>query len=108
MIKFRLTDWFVSLLGLLLLRGACDGLVEAQDNQNSGSGSDQDFTIINGQIFTPGLAIVDAPQPGTPEGGGMCLFAEFPFCPMLLFWPNGSTILLLCNRIQFACANQWP
>ncbi|KAK6380675.1 hypothetical protein LTS17_004875 [Exophiala oligosperma] len=69
MIKSRLTDWFVSLLGLLLLRGACDGLVEAQDNQNSGSGSDQDFTIINGQIFTPGLAIVDAPQPGTPEGG---------------------------------------
>jgi len=27
------------------------------------------FTIINGQIFTPGLAIVDAPQPDTPEGG---------------------------------------
>ncbi len=31
----------------------------------------QNFTIINGQIFTPGLAIVDSPQPGTPEGGGM-------------------------------------
>jgi hypothetical protein len=29
------------------------------------------FTIINGQIYTPGLAIVDAPQPFTPEGGGM-------------------------------------
>ncbi|KIW60827.1 hypothetical protein PV05_01013 [Exophiala xenobiotica] len=29
----------------------------------------QNFTIINGQIFTPGLAIVDSPQPGTPEGG---------------------------------------
>jgi len=28
------------------------------------------FTIINGQIFTPGLAIVDAPQPNTPLGGG--------------------------------------
>jgi hypothetical protein len=27
------------------------------------------FTIINGQIFTPGLAIVDAPQPNTPLGG---------------------------------------
>ena len=29
------------------------------------------FTIINGQIFTPGLAIVDAPQPNTPLGGGL-------------------------------------
>jgi hypothetical protein len=28
------------------------------------------YTIINGQIFTPGLAIVDAPQPNTPLGGG--------------------------------------
>ncbi|KAF4635171.1 hypothetical protein G7Y89_g2930 [Cudoniella acicularis] len=26
-------------------------------------------TIINGQIFTPGIAIVDAPQPNTPLGG---------------------------------------
>lgn len=31
------------------------------------------FTIANGQIFTPGLVIVDAPQPGTPLGGGMSL-----------------------------------
>lgn len=30
----------------------------------------ESFTIINGQIFTPGLAIVDAPQPNTPQGGG--------------------------------------
>lgn len=30
--------------------------------------------IINGQIFTPGIAIVDAPQPNTPLGGGMFLF----------------------------------
>jgi hypothetical protein len=29
-----------------------------------------DFTIVNGQIYTPGLAIIDAPQPFTPEGGG--------------------------------------
>jgi hypothetical protein len=29
------------------------------------------YTIINGQIFTPGLAIVDAPQPNTPLGGGI-------------------------------------
>lgn len=28
-----------------------------------------DFTIFNGQIFTPGFAILDAPQPGTPLGG---------------------------------------
>ncbi|KAI1872845.1 uncharacterized protein JN550_003719 [Neoarthrinium moseri] len=27
------------------------------------------FTIANGQIFTPGFAILDAPQPGTPLGG---------------------------------------
>lgn len=29
----------------------------------------QNFTVSNGQIFTPGFAIVDAPQPGTPLGG---------------------------------------
>jgi len=29
----------------------------------------QNFTIIGGQILTPGLAIVDAPQPYTPLGG---------------------------------------
>jgi hypothetical protein len=28
------------------------------------------FTIVNGQIYTPGLAILDSPQPNTPEGGG--------------------------------------
>lgn len=27
------------------------------------------FTIANGQIYTPGLAILNAPQPGTPLGG---------------------------------------
>jgi hypothetical protein len=27
------------------------------------------FTIIGGQIFTPGIVIVDAPQPNTPLGG---------------------------------------
>ena len=26
--------------------------------------------IVNGQIFTPGIAIVDSPQPNTPLGGG--------------------------------------
>lgn len=29
-----------------------------------------DFDVVNGQIYTPGLAIVDAPQPFTPLGGG--------------------------------------
>lgn len=29
----------------------------------------QSFTIANGQIFTPGFAVLDAPQPGTPLGG---------------------------------------
>ncbi|KAF6803411.1 hypothetical protein CPLU01_00703 [Colletotrichum plurivorum] len=33
------------------------------------SGAAQNFTISNGQIFTPGLVILDAPQPGTPLGG---------------------------------------
>ncbi|RYP06290.1 hypothetical protein DL765_009561 [Monosporascus sp. GIB2] len=28
-----------------------------------------DFTIAGGQIFTPGFAILNAPQPGTPLGG---------------------------------------
>jgi hypothetical protein len=32
--------------------------------------SAQDFIVSGGQIFTPGLAVVDAPQPGTPLGGG--------------------------------------
>ncbi|KAJ9145238.1 WD40 repeat-like protein [Coniochaeta hoffmannii] len=27
------------------------------------------FTVAGGQIFTPGLAVLDAPQPGTPLGG---------------------------------------
>ena len=28
------------------------------------------FYVVNGQVYTPGLAIIDAPQPNTPEGGG--------------------------------------
>lgn len=28
-----------------------------------------EFTVAGGQIFTPGLVVVDAPQPGTPLGG---------------------------------------
>lgn len=29
----------------------------------------QNFTIHNGQIFTPGFSVLNAPQPGTPLGG---------------------------------------
>ena len=32
------------------------------------------FTIANGQIYTPGFAILNAPQPGTPLGGGTAPF----------------------------------
>lgn len=28
------------------------------------------FVVAGGQIFTPGILVVDAPQPGTPLGGG--------------------------------------
>ncbi len=42
----------------------------------SGLASGLNFTVAGGQIYTPGLAIVDAPQPGTPEGGGS--FLRFP------------------------------
>lgn len=33
-------------------------------------GAAQNFTIHNGQIFTPGFAVLNAPQPNTPLGGG--------------------------------------
>jgi hypothetical protein len=34
--------------------------------------------IVNGQIFTPGIAIVDSPQPNTPLGGGGSSFEIIP------------------------------
>ncbi|KAK4251864.1 hypothetical protein C7999DRAFT_10416 [Corynascus novoguineensis] len=37
----------------------------------AGVSSAAEFTIANGQIYTPGLVIVDAPQPGTPLGGDL-------------------------------------
>ncbi|KAK8033136.1 hypothetical protein PG991_002534 [Apiospora marii] len=45
---------YPSLLSLLLVASRSQALI---------------FTIANGQIFTPGFAILDAPQPGTPLGG---------------------------------------
>ncbi|KAM0332490.1 hypothetical protein ACHAQA_002772 [Verticillium albo-atrum] len=49
---------FLSFVALLPLLAAAD---ESDYARN--------FTINNGQIFTPGLAILNAPQPGTPLGG---------------------------------------
>ena len=46
----------------LLLKSTGLSSALQQDNAN--------FTIVNGQIYTPGLAIIDSPQPFTPEGGG--------------------------------------
>ncbi|KAL1963939.1 hypothetical protein VTN77DRAFT_7614 [Rasamsonia byssochlamydoides] len=45
------------------------GVLVAAAQTTSSDGSSNNFTIVNGQIFTPGLAIVDAPQPYTPLGG---------------------------------------
>ena len=36
----------------------------------AGRGAAHNFTIHNGQIFTPGFAVLNAPQPRTPLGGG--------------------------------------
>ncbi|KAL2220369.1 hypothetical protein M432DRAFT_589687 [Thermoascus aurantiacus ATCC 26904] len=38
--------------------------VQAAGEDNKGN-----ITVVNGQVYTPGLAIVDAPQPFTPLGG---------------------------------------
>jgi hypothetical protein len=40
--------------------------------------------IVNGQIFTPGIAIVDSPQPNTPLGGGES------FCRVI---PDGTVLM---------------
>ncbi|KAF2478205.1 uncharacterized protein BDR25DRAFT_276031 [Lindgomyces ingoldianus] len=39
------------------------------NNNNNGKKDTSAFNIVNGQILTPGLAILDAPQPFTPMGG---------------------------------------
>lgn len=44
--------------------------------QEQGPGN---FTIVNGQVYTPGLAIIDAPQPFTPEGGGQSCSLSLAF-----------------------------
>ncbi|KAK2766878.1 hypothetical protein FQN54_006192 [Arachnomyces sp. PD_36] len=52
----RRATWLSAILGLA-------AVVSAEDDDAS------QFDIVNGQIYTPGLAIVDAPQPFTPLGG---------------------------------------
>lgn len=58
-----------SLLLSLLALVPC--LVAAQDD--SDDDFTRNFTISNGQIYTPGLVVVNSPQPGTPMGGGQWL-----------------------------------
>lgn len=36
----------------------------------------QNFTVRNGQIFTPGFVVLNAPQPNTPLGGGTPTFTS--------------------------------
>lgn len=59
----------LSKMGLMHLMGAT--LLLSSLGLSSAEGQDEaSFTVVNGQIYTPGLAIIDAPQPFTPEGGG--------------------------------------
>lgn len=71
-------------MGLIYLSGAALvfvslGITSAQQ-QSSAS-----FTIVGGQIYTPGLAIIDAPQPFTPEGGGQRPPKLLPELHLLIF-----------------------
>ena len=70
-----------ALLQLLLLAGSTRAL---------------DFVVAGGQIFTPGLAVVDAPQPGTPLGGRRC-----SSCFPLLF-PSLCQLTLLLEDLHVA------
>lgn len=36
-------------------------------------------TVVNGQVLTPGIVLVDAPQPNTPLGGGKSPPPSFVF-----------------------------
>ena len=50
-----------------LLSRLCGGLLLLLA---AGQAAALNFTVSGGQIFTPGMVVVDAPQPGTPLGGG--------------------------------------
>ncbi|KAJ5524264.1 hypothetical protein N7494_010914 [Penicillium frequentans] len=48
------------------------------------------FTVVNGQLYTPGLAIVDAPQPYTPLGGANLQVAIDVSGNGALSWPPST------------------
>lgn len=50
-----------------LLRRLCGGVLLLLAASHAAGLS---FTVSGGQIFTPGMVVLDAPQPGTPLGGG--------------------------------------
>ena len=61
---------FLSALGVALAFGV-PLVLAATSSASDGT------TIVNGQLFTSGLAIVDSPQPNTPEGGGELLHSYY-------------------------------
>ena len=65
-----------SFVSLFAMRSTC-GILAGLAFQ---AGSSYTQEIINGQIFTPGIAIVDAPQPNTPLGEGN-LIRSYRFGP---------------------------
>lgn len=62
------------LVGVLLAHTAVEEVAATSTPGSSSDDKGGNFTIVNGQIFTPGLAIIDAPQPFTPLGGGKCTY----------------------------------
>ena len=56
------------------------------------------FTVAGGQIFTPGFAVVDAPQPGTPLGGGMLSAAPSLQLPV---YPDRVTGSVQAHQLTF-------
>lgn len=90
--------------------------------------NDGNFTIVGGQIYTPGLAIIDSPQPFTPEGGGTITFSVLPIASYLnrsyglqspflalFFKPIFATRALACSSIatvgsafRFQRPSHWP
>ncbi|KAF5665971.1 wd40 repeat protein [Fusarium heterosporum] len=47
----------------------------------AGQSLTENFTISNGQIFTPGFVVLDAPQPNTPLGGDVTANGKLPLPP---------------------------
>jgi len=59
-----------------------------------GSARALDFVVAGGQIFTPGLAVVDAPQPGTPLGGGWSPSLPLSHLPWLTLYSETLHVAL--------------